>query len=187
MACLKSTHQGMDVGTEPGDQCPCWSWLCPVGVLSSLDLVLEDWDSWVSLTGPGPAFPSVPRHRPPLTLPARVPVLQGTSRLSLTLLLDLLLCLPPLLQPPPPQVQRGPAAPIPGPAGSHLSPGPLGHGPVAPAEENSGKGDVHPEDGHCHQGSDEQGGGWGDSSVSILGEEWGAGGWRAETLLQGAQ
>lgn len=58
----------------------------------------------------------------------------------------------PLCQLPPPQAQRGPAAPVPGPGNRQLSLGPLGCGPVAPAEESArkgGEGSVHSEDGHC--------------------------------------
>ena len=68
---------------------------------------------------------------------------QGTALQSPAPLPGPLLCLPLLYQPPPPQAQHCPAAPILGPAGSQLPPGPLGCCPVAPAKEDAEKWSVH--------------------------------------------
>lgn len=76
--------------------------------------------------------------------------MQGASKQRAAPCPNPLLHLSPLRQPPPPQAQRGPAAPVPGPANSQLSLGPLGCGPVAPAEEDARKGSVHPKHGPCH-------------------------------------
>lgn len=137
------------VSTPPGScsATPVLHMPCGIPLLGS---VLKDMDSWASLMDPGPPSPSEARPSTPLTLPAGVPVLQGVSHPSPAPLLGPLLCLPPLLESPPPQAHHSPAALVPGPAGSQLSPGPLGHCPVAPAEEDAEKGSVRPKDGHCH-------------------------------------
>lgn len=127
----------------------------PQVLLPSLDSVLEETESWVPLTDPGPPLPLVPRASPRLTVPTSTPTAQGVTHQSLASLPGPLLCLLPLPQPLPPDSQRGPAAPIPGPAGSQLSPGPVGCCPVAPAKEGAGKQSVYPEDGQCHQGPDQ--------------------------------
>lgn len=93
-----------------------------------LDSGLEDTNSSVSLVDPGPpSFTLGARPSPPLTLPGGAPVLQGVAHASPAPLLGPLLCLLPLRQPQPPQAQRVPAAPVPGPAGSQLPLGSLGH------------------------------------------------------------
>lgn len=146
---------------EPGEQCPrpqvllCHLspgrglWEAP-----SLSSVLEDAILHLPDRPRSPLTPGAPSQAR-LTLPTGVPVAQGIPHQSLASIPGPLLRLLPLLQPPPPEAQGGSAAPVPGPAGSQLFQGPLRYCPVAPAEEDAGKGSVHLEDGHCHWGLDQ--------------------------------
>ena len=110
-----------------------------------LDSVLEDLNPGCPCRTLTPPSPLVPCPSPRLTLPVAVPVAQGTLLQSPAPFLGPPLHLPPLYQPLPPQAQGGPAPPIPGPAGSQISPGPLGCCPVALVKEDAGKGSVHPQ------------------------------------------
>ena len=155
----------------------------------SLESVLEDLNPGRPCRTLAPPSPLVPRPSPRLTLPVEVPVAQGTSLQSPALFPGPPLHLPLLYQPLPPQAQGSPAPPIPGPAGSQLSLGPLGCCPVAPVKEDAGNGSVHPQvvtatlgqPGPALPSPQQQGGAWVTlSPVSILEEEGllGAGGFQ---------
>lgn len=150
-------EQEWEAGTSvhaPGPALPPRSWARPAG--GPLVGLRARGDGILGL--PGRPWPSLALGAPcPSPTPCANRRDSGTGHhaLALASLPGLLLWLLPLLRPLPPDPQRGPAAPIPGPAGGQLSPGPVGCCPAAPAKEGAGKRSVPPEDGHCHQGPDQ--------------------------------